>query len=342
MSVGRRLRRRQVNIAQDWVGGVFVSESAEPGMCEVMALWLRGDEVLGERSAVTNVLIQLLSSIAHRASGPAPLRLRIADAKVAQLLRRFMPPSTTVVCAPTPELDRFVAARGVPVPGEPTTPLASLDFCALPPLERIAAELFALKPWLFLPVTTVLHLEAPAVGLTNAGVTVTGFDTGEASVQVFLDRTPLETAIARNSASSLGAAPCYALTFDLVPSMTDEEREPLLHAGWWVPEDAPTIRPSARYREQGDDLRALNGNELEALRVAAFALHSLFSENVQGIDVTRTAVIGSWTVTLDTERFAHVDLRWPADPEKGFAVFKPHMTAAVLRHVERLFRRYYG
>lgn len=349
MSVARRLRRKHLNEANDWVGGVVQFEGAPGAPPQAVAIWLQGGEVLGQCPAPLPdqhewdacdgaglVLVKLLGEIASHRLGPAPARVRVESPELAQLLRRIAPPFVTLVCAPTPELDRWVTKRGGGKRTQNST--GALDFSDLPPIDRLASEIFELKPWYFLAPLSVFHLRAPALGLEDAALTLMSERSGHASVYVFEKRAALEEALNAGNYAFDALAGCE-LYFERDANLGAIERQELSRAGWWFPEDDPTMRFSARYQEAYLTFRQLSGRELDWLRVGTFALQGMFGDTLERVDVTKTAIEGSWTVKLGDERIAHIDLRWPAVPGKGFAFFIPENNEYYLRHRNRVLSR---
>lgn len=351
MSLARRLRRKHANATMDWVAGVVAVESQAVGEPpSAIAVWMQDGQVLGQRPAPAPdlhdwdspdgpgiALVQLLLEIVEQKTGPAPLRVRIEAPECAQFLRRFAPPFVTVVCAPTPELNRWFETRLTEVPAS-TAPHA-LDFRELPSLERLASEIFEIKPWFFVAPLTVFHLRAPALGLENAALTFLAERNGQASVYVFAQRAELEATLRSGISGAFDALPGCELAFERKANLGADERRTLTEAGWWFPADDPDLQPRGRYQEGRLEFRPLTERELEVLRVGMFALQSMFGETVHSVDVTRDGVIGSWTVKLSGDRCAYVELRWPANPEKGLAFFLPENTQHFIRHRDRILRR---
>jgi hypothetical protein len=279
-------------------------------------------------------LVRLLEEIASHKTGPAPVRLRVEPPELAQFMRKMTPPFVTLVCAPTPELDRWLAKQI----GRVRSTTGALDFCELPPIERLATEIFELKPWYFLGSLSMFHLRAPALGLEDAALTLMSLRSGHASVYVFQERTALEGALNAGN-YAFDALPGCELAFERDAEVGADERQELIRAGWWIPEDDPTMRPVPRYHEGRDVFRPLTERELECLRVGVFALQGMFGDTFDRADVTRTAIEGSWTVLLSGDRTVHIELRWPVVPGKGFAFFLPENNEYFLRHRNKVLRR---
>jgi hypothetical protein len=149
----------------EWIGGivplpVYVMDGATAPYRPEALIWMTPDQVvLGMTAvdpktladiAVANFLETTQRPLVGRPR--VPTRVRVAEDELASALRATLPPSTRVVCAPTPELDAVAPAIGEFF--ETTQP--ETDFSYLTPdvtpeaiaaLFEAAARLYRVAPW---------------------------------------------------------------------------------------------------------------------------------------------------------------------------------------------------
>lgn len=311
--------------SSDWVAGmVQVPINGIDQTTEVTTVWLRGIEVLDERvvpmepeEAQGAVMSGFLAAVVK--AGRMPGRVRVSGEGMAQLLHRILPPTVSVVRAPAPEVLAFLDARSG-APGEilKQLPTESTRFVELPPFPRIAAELYATKPWLRHAPGTALRLRCSAIGLEDAAVVVEGPNGNDLpTILIFHDGKKHEEIIGRSRGAALTLGdldlPCYLISYARPPAVTDEEREVLRSQGWSFPEGDPNLRPMAGFVDKPSlGMRAPSDSEYETLCAAAFALVAMLDEPME-IDRGKRLAWVSFVLKLAEHRLANVRLTWPFD-----------------------------
>ncbi|HVV86524.1 MAG TPA: hypothetical protein VHE35_25880, partial [Kofleriaceae bacterium] len=196
-------RRHRATRDREWIGGIvslpaFVTGEGRPYQPQTIA-WLEVDGPVRAALAVRpgEALDRAAESLQGAIEQPmagiprAPARIRVASPDLAEVVRRSHP-AIDVVCAPTPELDDFVAEiraraaaedRGTPsylAGGVPPAQLASF-FAA-------AAAMFRARPWAAMSdAEGVLLVSVPARGIEGQVLSVFGLAGESPGLALFRD-----------------------------------------------------------------------------------------------------------------------------------------------------------
>lgn len=188
----------------EWQGGMvqlngYVSDRGDPYRPAVIC-WLGPDgAMLGAqvgppedmRSVAVASLRDTIESPKGGRSRP-PASLRIASPELAEVLRVAFP-SIEVICAPTPEIDAFLAHMSAELDREfnedrLTFGMPDVEPEALAALFRAAARLYRIQPWKIVPDDEgVLSVTCEALGLHGVAIAVIGQLGEHFGIVVFAD-----------------------------------------------------------------------------------------------------------------------------------------------------------
>ncbi|HKY34614.1 MAG TPA: hypothetical protein VJN18_01635 [Polyangiaceae bacterium] len=313
MSIARKFRSSSPP-SLDWIAGMVQEDDLESD--QVTLVWIQGDEVLAERTVVssdaTAALIGTFTEALVKRQAVRPTRIRVQGEGMAEVLRSMIPPSISVVRAPTPELITVFERRaGLPA-GSYTgqLPTGTARFLEVPPLGRVASEIYAQLSRRLHPSRTVARFECAAVGLEDAGV-VERAPSGELpSLTVYRDYGAMLEALRRAPHSEAWDAELVRDRISYVrrPSMTEHERQALSDIGWYFDPCELQLQPVAEVLDGRKAVRAPNEVEREALTVAAFAMVAMLAEYPGNISLVEDQAQYTMLFKLGGDRVANVQI----------------------------------
>jgi hypothetical protein len=275
----------------EWSGGIFslpayVADEGEPYRPEVL-LWLGADgAVLGRAVGKPGEVLDIASRSLHETMEHpmwgrphAPTRVRVASPELAAALR-IGHPRLDVVCAPTPEVDRVIAAMRERMPKEASEAARSYLIPDVAPEAigacfRAAANLYRSKPWEVVPDdTTVFSLTIDQLGMRDAVVSVIGQLGKSFGLVVFSSFEDFDLHLDAAEAIGRGEKPSipphFAFNFERADDLSSQLRKEVLAHGWEVA--APDAYPWLFAVDEGVVVRPPTPNELTMAEAIALAL----------------------------------------------------------------------
>lgn len=238
----------------EWVGGIVrlpspVTGEGAPYHPEVLVWTGPSGAVLGHLMGKPGALATLAceslrSTITKPLVGQphAPDRVRVASPELAEALRAGSS-QIEIVCAPTPEIDKFAEAmrKGMSAPPEieqsylsPTIPPS-----AIAAFFRAAAALFRAKPWQIVPSDQDLFsVTIESLGLSNAALSVIGQMGQSLGLIVFsgIDdfEAYLDAVYSMEHGGAPSAPPHFSLNFERGAELSAALHEEIAAHGWEV------------------------------------------------------------------------------------------------------------
>jgi len=251
MAANRKRRSETI----EWVGGLvslpaYVTGEGEPFRPE-MLLWMIPDgPVLGMTTAKPGELLPRAGQhfrdvMTAPMVGPAqaPTRVRVASEELARALGPALEAEIALVCAPTPELDHFMATMrermgdGDGLEQSYLTPEIGPD--AMGSFFSAAARLFRSKPWSVVPNDqSILSVTIEALGVREAAMSVIGQMGQSLGFILFSDRAGFDAYLEGADGVSRGEEPVmpahFALNFDRGAELGPGLRKEIAEHGWQV------------------------------------------------------------------------------------------------------------
>ncbi len=325
--------------AATWIGGrvptTLMFEGPEPFRGEAV-LWfdaandklLAGDIVSPDAPA--SVLGDSLRMAMAENPGAGPVRVRVAsEADVAQVLAVL--PGVQIEIGPTPELELladllseqtnedFDEAPGYLLGGA----LAATDMARF---FELMAELWKAAPWRFFEDTQVLELDAPALGVTGACVSVMGSANPMYGVEVFESYEDFEqfySLIEDAPDDDAGddeyedteddepwdlSVPSVGLVFTRADELHDEMRREVAEHGWVVA--GAEAYPLLLTVERDGLLRPATPRDLQLACAVASALAALVREHARELRAGSLSELATGVV-LDMPTPIEAAIRFP-------------------------------
>ena len=184
------MKHGRARTQDEWICGVintgaWVVEPDDRATLKLVIVWMRASgELLGLHGIQANefpeaaaaTFDELVSGQKHHAH---PTRVRVHFYELADRLRQALP-KVDVVCAATPELERFRARIELELSrAQFSSNRLTKSVLQVPAFYKSAAALWKIAPWAWLPHGTILKVSAPDFGLPYAGAVFAGGRDGD-------------------------------------------------------------------------------------------------------------------------------------------------------------------
>lgn len=248
-----------------------------------------------------------------------PSRVRVPDQASADAIRAVLPRGIPIEVGPTPELAAIAALMGDQLADEGQA-TSYLDQGRVPAeavacMFREAAKLYRLVPWHALADSDVLQMDAPALGMTGACLSVLGALEQNYGVLVFdsfdvfdeFASRPPHREVSAHAIMDLGVE-FLSLGFERRVDVAEPMRREIAEHGWPVagPKAYPVILPV----ERDGGIRSVTARDMRVACAAAGGVAALVAHHGRALaaKVARPLVE---TVTIETPEPIEVTLRFP-------------------------------
>lgn len=303
----------------EWVCGLVTMPGRVTGEAEgyrpEMLYWMNGDgALLGHSIGRPGELLGVAcESLRNTVAAPligrphAPARVRVASPELAEVLRAGQS-DVEIVCAPTPEIDAFVAALGEHVneAGEIQQSYLSSE---VEPDEvaawfRAAAGLFRAKPWEVVPVAqNIIAVSIEALEVNGAVLSTLGQMKDQLGFVVFWSLEDFDTyadtaeAFERGEVSTM--PPHIALSFAREAALSPALRKEIAKHDWEIA--GPDGYPWLSSIDEHHGARPASAKEVAIAEAIALALPQVLEER----EALRTAWSGGAAVVRTVRVATH-------------------------------------
>ena len=340
-------RRRVPTTADDleWIGGLlspplYVDDGPESVRASV-AIWIEapsglivGCEPMAGGDTEGVLARVLLTALDQPLAGPPrrPVRLRVADASLAEEARAAVGDTVPVRIGPTPELDAALASLLDSMPEERSYLEGGyVSPTAVAKLFQVAQMLWVVKPWNSASDEQVLRVDVPAFGVDGACASILGALGDRLGFILFPSLEAFDTFAAAAEQTRPGAgAPdlgtgwlsvIFEHEADLPPTMRREVAE----HGW--PVSGPDAYPVVERWESDATTRPLTERDVEIAAACTLSLSTFCAKHAHRFTADAPAPICESyfdehdlevRITLPYEAFPDFELTEPARPPAAF------------------------
>lgn len=260
----------------------------------------------------------LKSALAQNAKAP-PSRVRVRDEASADAIRAMLPPEIPIEVGPTPELTAIaeLMSKHMAGKGHPASYLENgrIPSAAVACMFREAEALHRLAPWRSLADSDVLEMDAPALGIAGACISIIGALEQNYGVLVFDSFDDFDEFGSRSPrGEGADGAPMdlgvefLSLGFERGADVPEAIRREIAEHRW--PVAGSRAYPLVWAVERDGHMRPLTARDMQVACAAAGGVAALVARHRRALAAQGARSVAE-TVTVETPEPFEVTLRFP-------------------------------